>query len=52
MKSLMKRDGSKAPTTVHGPSGITDHLNEEANVTADSLENRFISYDLCQKNHE
>jgi hypothetical protein len=34
-KSTMKRDGPKAPTTVHGPFGITYHLNEKANVIAD-----------------
>jgi hypothetical protein len=28
-KSLMKRDGPKAPTTVHGPLGITYHLTRK-----------------------
>jgi hypothetical protein len=50
-KSLMKRDGPKAPTTVHGHLGITYHLNEKANVIADSLENQFMSHDLCDENH-
>jgi hypothetical protein len=47
----MKRDGPKAPTTIHGHLGITYHLNEKANVTADSLENQFMSHDLCDENH-
>jgi hypothetical protein len=34
-KSPMKRDGPKAPTAVHGPSGITYHPNKKANVIAD-----------------
>jgi hypothetical protein len=51
-KSLMERDGPEAPTTVHGPSGITYHLNENANITVDCLENQFTSHGLCDKNHE
>jgi hypothetical protein len=34
-KSLMKKDGPKAPTAVHGPLRKTYHPNEKANVTAD-----------------
>jgi hypothetical protein len=52
VKSLMKRDEPKAPTAVHGPLGITYHLNEKANATADCLENHFTTHDLCDKNHE
>jgi hypothetical protein len=48
----MKRDGPKAPTAVHGLSGIMCHRNEIAKVTADSLENQFTSHDLCEENHE
>jgi hypothetical protein len=51
-KSLMKRVGPKAPTAVHGPLGITYHLNKEANVIVDCSENQFISHDLCDENHE
>jgi hypothetical protein len=51
-KSLMKRDGPKAPTAIHGPIGITCHRNQKANVTADGLENQFTSHDLCDENHE
>jgi hypothetical protein len=32
VKSLMKRDGSKAPTAIHGPLGKTYHPDEKANV--------------------
>jgi hypothetical protein len=31
-KSLMKRDGPKAPTAVHGPLGVTYHPKERANT--------------------
>jgi hypothetical protein len=48
----MKRDGRKAPTAVHGPLGITYHLNEKANAIADYSENRFTSHDPCDENHE
>jgi hypothetical protein len=48
----MKRDGPKAPTAVHGPLGRTYHLNEKANMSADSFENQFTSHDLCDENHE
>jgi hypothetical protein len=51
-KSLMKRDGSKAPTAVRGPLEITYHPNEKANAIADCLENNFTSHDLCDENHE
>jgi hypothetical protein len=34
-KSLMKRDGQKATTPLHGPLGITHHPNKKANVIAD-----------------
>jgi hypothetical protein len=45
----MKRDG---PTTVHGPLGITYHLNEKVNAIVDSLENQFTFHDQCDENHE
>jgi hypothetical protein len=47
-----RRDGPQAPTAVPVPSGITYHLKEKANATADHLENQFISHDLCDENHE
>jgi hypothetical protein len=53
-KSLMKRDGTKVPTAVHGPLGVTyTYLpNKKANVIAGCLENQFTSHDLCDENHE
>jgi hypothetical protein len=51
-KSLMKRDGPKAPTVVHGHIGLTYHPNEKANAIADCLENHFTSHDKCYQNHE
>jgi hypothetical protein len=51
-KSIMKRDGPKAPAAIHGPSGITYNPNKNANITADCLEYQFTSHDLCDENHE
>jgi hypothetical protein len=34
-KSLMKGDGLKAPTAIHGPLEITYQPDEKADVTAD-----------------
>lgn len=52
VKSLMKRDGPKAPSAIHGPLGITCHLNEKANMIVNYLENQFTSHNLCDENHE
>jgi hypothetical protein len=46
-KSLMKRDGPKASTVIHGPLGLKYHPLETANATADYLEIQFTSHDLC-----
>jgi hypothetical protein len=51
-KFPMKRDGSKAPTAIHGSLGITYSSNEKANVIRDFLQNQFTSHDLCDENHE
>jgi hypothetical protein len=51
-KSLMKRDGPKAPTAIRGPFGLTFHPLEKANAIADCLENQFTSHDLCDENHK
>jgi hypothetical protein len=51
VKSLLKRDGPRASTAVHGPSGLKFHLSEKANTIADCLENQFTHRDLCDKNH-
>jgi hypothetical protein len=50
-KTIMKRNGPKAPTDAHGPLGIIYHPNEKANMIADCLENQFTSHDLCDGNH-
>jgi hypothetical protein len=51
-KSLMKRNGPKASTGAHGPSGTTYHPKEKANVITACLENQFTSHDLCDETHE
>jgi hypothetical protein len=51
-KSLMKRDGPKAPTAIHGLLGLKYHPLEKTNATADCLENQFTPNDLCDENHE
>jgi hypothetical protein len=48
----MKRDGSTAPTAIHGCLGKTYHPDEKTKVIADCLENQFKTHDLCDKNHE
>jgi hypothetical protein len=51
-KSLMKRDGPKAPTAVHGLLGLKYHPLENANAITDCLENQFRPNNLCDQNHE
>jgi hypothetical protein len=36
-ESITKRDEPKAPTAIHGPSGLNYYLREKANTTADCL---------------
>jgi hypothetical protein len=48
----LKRDGPKAPTAIHGSSGLKFHPLEKANAIADYLENLFTPHDLCEENHE
>jgi hypothetical protein len=50
--SLMKKDGPKAPTTIHGLLGLKYNPLEKANAIADCLENQFTPNDLCDENHE
>jgi hypothetical protein len=42
----MKRNGTNAPTAVHGRSGITYHPNEKASAIADYLEMQFTTHDI------
>jgi hypothetical protein len=51
-KSLIKRDGPKAPNAIHGPSDLKFHPSKKPNETADCLENQFTTHDLCDKNHK
>jgi hypothetical protein len=51
-KSLLKRDGPRAPTAIHGLSGLKFHPSEKANAIVDYLENQFTHHDLCDENHE
>jgi hypothetical protein len=51
-KSLVKRDGPRAPTAIHGSSGLKFHPSERANTTDDYLEIQFTPHDLCDENHE
>jgi hypothetical protein len=51
-KSLLKRDGPRAPTAIHGPSGIIIHPTQKANTFADCLENQFTHHDLCDGHNE
>jgi hypothetical protein len=52
VKSLLKRDGPRAPTAIHGASGLKFHPSEKANAIADCLEIQFTPHHLCDKNHE
>jgi hypothetical protein len=52
VKSLMKRDGPKAPTSIRGPLGFTFHPLKKANAITDCLEKQFTSHDLCDENHK
>jgi hypothetical protein len=51
-ESVIKRDGSRAPTAVDSPLGFKCHLLEKANAIADCLENQFTPHDLCDVNHK
>jgi hypothetical protein len=48
----MKREEPKAPTSLHGPLGMTYHPIEKANMIADYLENQYTFQDLFDENHE
>jgi hypothetical protein len=51
-KSLVKRDGPRTLTAIHGASGLKFHPSEKANAIADCLEIQFTPPDLCDENHE
>jgi hypothetical protein len=50
VKSLLKRDGPRAPTAIHSHLGLKFLLLEKANAIADCLENQFTPHDLCDEN--
>jgi hypothetical protein len=45
-------DGPRAPTAIHGTSGLKFHPFEKANAITDCFENQFAHHDLCDENHE
>jgi hypothetical protein len=51
-KSLLTRDGPRAPTAIHGVSGLKFLPSEKANAIADCLDIQFTTHDLCDENHE
>jgi hypothetical protein len=48
-KSLLMRDGPRAPTAIHGASGLKFHPSEKADAITDSLELQFTAHDLCDE---
>jgi hypothetical protein len=51
-KPLMKTDGPRAPTAIHGPLGFKFYPLQKEKATADCLENLFTPHDLCDENNE
>jgi hypothetical protein len=51
-KSLANREGPRAPTAIHGPSGPKFQPVDKANAIADCLEKQFTPHKLCYENHE
>jgi hypothetical protein len=52
VKSLIKRDGSRAPTAIHGPPvSLKYQPLEKATAIAVCLEYQFTPHDLCDENH-
>jgi hypothetical protein len=50
-KSLLRKDGPKAATAIHGPSGHNFHPSKKARAIADCLENQSTPHDLCDGKH-
>jgi hypothetical protein len=50
--SPLRRDGPRAPTAIHGSSGLKLLPLEKANAIAYCLENQFTPHELCDENHE
>jgi hypothetical protein len=52
VKSLIKRNGPKAPTSIHGPLSLNFLQVEKVHAIADCSKNNFTHHDLCDENHE
>jgi hypothetical protein len=51
VRSLLKTDGPRAPTAIHGHLGLKFLLLAKANAVADCLETQFTPHDLCDESH-
>jgi hypothetical protein len=51
-KSLMNRDGPRAPTAIHGSSAFKFLLTDKSKAIADCLEKMFTPHELCEEHHE
>jgi len=51
-RPILNRDDARAPTAIHGSSGLKFLPIDEVNARADCLENRFTPHDLCDIQHE
>jgi hypothetical protein len=52
LKSLVKRDGPKAPTDIHCPLDLKYQTREAATTTADRLGEQLAQHVLCDENHK
>jgi hypothetical protein len=48
----MRASGPRAPTDIHGASGLKFLPSEKAKTIAEYLEIQFTPHDLCDENHE
>jgi hypothetical protein len=48
----LRREGPKAPTAIHGLSGLKFYAKDKANAIAGCLEKQFTPNELCEENHE
>jgi hypothetical protein len=51
-KSLLTRDGPRAPTAIRGASGLKFLPSVKANAISDCLEIQFTPHELRDENHE
>jgi hypothetical protein len=51
-RTLLNRDAPRAPTTVHGCSGLKFLPKDKANAIVDCSENHLTHHDLCDEHHE